>query len=138
MRHQKFHAKTLGPLLVVAMLGCGVAGVAAQTARVGEPVFELTVVAPRLVRRQTARDSASGAPAELVSLTRRVSYSDLDLTRYADVRELDRRIETVAREACEQLAGVFPLSDSNTPDCVAEAVAGAKAQAERAIAAASR
>jgi UrcA family protein len=136
MIHAGPRAKMLGPLLAAAILGA--VGVAAQTARVGEPVFELTVVAPRLVRRPVARESATGAPVELVSLTRRVSYSDLDLTQHADVLELDRRIEAVAREACEQLAGVFPLSDPKTPDCVAEAVSGAKAQAERAVAAASR
>lgn len=126
----------MNPMLAAALLACGAAAVSAQTARVGEPVFELTVVAPRLVRRPATRENATGAPVELVSLTRRVSYSDLDLAKPADVLELDRRIEAVAREACEQLAGVFPLSDARTPDCVAEAVAGAKTQAERAVAAA--
>lgn len=129
---------TLGAMLAALTIGSGAAGVSAQTVRVGEPVFELTVVAPRLVRRQMSRESATGAPVELVSLTRRVSFSDLDLAKHADVLELDRRIETVAREACDQLASVFPLSDPKTPDCVAEAVAGAKTQANQAALAAGR
>jgi UrcA family protein len=74
----------------------------------------------------------------LVSLTRRVSYADLNLATNADVVELEERIEATARLACGQLAEMFPLSDPNTPDCVREAVAGAKAQADEAVAAVSK
>jgi len=97
-------------------------------------VEELIVVeAPRVVR---VGRSPSGAPVELISLTRRVSYADLDLKLHADVRELERRINATAEEACMQLAELYPLSDTDMPTCVRQAVAGAMAQAEEAIAAA--
>jgi UrcA family protein len=113
-------------------VGAGLAAVA-QPSRAGDPIFELTVVAPRLVREEVGRQPATASDVELVSLTRRVSYSDLDLALHAHVLELERRIEATAREACEQLARLFPRSDPKTPDCLAEAVAGARVQAEQAI-----
>jgi UrcA family protein len=129
--------KMLGTTSVLACAAVGVlvGGLAAwsQPARVGDPIFEVTVVAPRLVRQEVGREPATASTVELVSLTRRVSYSDLDLALHASVLELERRIEATAREACAQLARLFPLSDPKTPDCVAEAVAGARAQAQQAV-----
>jgi UrcA family protein len=122
-------------MVVLAAAGSASLG-AAQPVRVGEPIFVLTVVAPRLVREEAGRDRATGAPAELVSLTRRVSYDDLDLKLHADVLTLQQRVESTAKKACEQLASLFPLSDPRTPDCIAEAVAGAMEQAKAAMAAA--
>ena len=133
MRRPAYHAALLALATILAG-GIGEAG--AQPARAGDPIFELTVVAPRLVRQELGRQPATASPVELVSLTRRISYSDLDLALHANVLELQRRIEATAREACEQLARLFPLSDPKTPDCVAEAVAGARLQAEQAIRAA--
>lgn len=99
-------------------------------------MFELVVVAPRLVRHEVGRTS-SGSPVELISLSRRVSYADLDLKVHANVIELDKRIENIAKEACEQLATLFPLSESSTEDCVDDAIDGAMAQARAAIEAAA-
>lgn len=122
-------------VVACAAVGVLVGGLAAwsQPARVGDPIFEVTVVAPRLVRQELGRAPATASPVELVALTRHVSYSDLDLALHANVLELERRIEATAREACEQLARLFPLSDPKTPDCVAEAVAGARVQAQQAV-----
>lgn len=109
----------------------------AQKVRVEEPIFELVVVAPRLVRHEVDRTNA-GSRVELVSLTRRVSYADLDLKSHANVVELEKRIENVAKEACEQLAGVFPLSESSTADCVEDAIDGTMEHVRAAIEAAAR
>jgi UrcA family protein len=108
----------------------------AQQVRVGEPMFELVVVAPRLVRHEVGRTN-SGSPVELVYLTRRVSYADLDLKVHANVLELEKRIEQTAREACKQLETLFPLSAADTPDCVGDAVDAAMKDARIAIAAAA-
>jgi len=99
---------------------------------------EIIVVAPRLVTREEVGRTASGSKVELISLTRRVSYADLNLATHADVMELEERIDATAKLACDQLAEMFPLSDPNTPDCVSEAVAGAKARVDEAVAAASK
>ena len=105
--------------------------------RAGDPIFEITVVAPRLVRKESERTPVGGK-TELVSMTRRVTFDDLDLTMHADVLELEKRINDTAKETCELLASVFPLSDPKTPDCVRESVDKAMVQVRAAIAAAEK
>jgi UrcA family protein len=101
----------------------------------GDTEEEVTVVAPRLVTRKTVRLPAN-AWIEEISLSRRVSYADLDLTLHTDVMELEKRIDDTAKEACGQLAELFP-GDPATQDCVRDAVASARAQKDAAVAAAS-
>jgi UrcA family protein len=57
-----------------------------------------------------------------------VSYADLDLAVHTDVTQLETRINDTAKEACDDLAKMYPLSDTKTPDCVRQAIAGAKPQ----------
>jgi UrcA family protein len=111
------------------------APIAAQ--RVGDPIFQITVIAPRIIRQEVGRTN-SGAPVEMISLTRRVDYKDLDLKQQASVAELETRVNEVAQEACAQLARVYPLSDPQTPDCVKDAVEKAMAQVKVAVAAANK
>jgi UrcA family protein len=120
--------------LAAAALAAG-APITAQ--RVGDPIFQITVIAPRLVTREAGR-TAAGSKVELISLTRRVDYKDLDLKQQASVAELETRVNEVAQEACAQLARVYPLSDPQTPDCVKDAVEKAMAQVKAAVAAANR
>jgi hypothetical protein len=47
-------------------------------------------------------------------------------------------VNEVAKEACDQLARVYPLSDPQTPDCVKAAVDKAMAQVRDAVAAANK
>src|SRR5512147_3028292 len=77
------------------------APIAAQL--VGDPIFQITVIAPRLVRQEVGRTN-SGAPVDMISLTRRVDYKDLDLKQQVSVAELETRGKEVAEEACAQLA----------------------------------
>jgi UrcA family protein len=105
--------------------------------RVGDPIFQITVIAPRLVTRDAGRTGA-GSKVELISLTRRVDYKDLDLKRQVSVAELETRVKEVAEEACAQLARVYPLSDPQTPDCVKDAVVKAMTQVKAAVAAANK
>ena len=99
---------------------------------------EVIVVAPRLVKRETLGRTATGADVERITLTRRVSYSDLDLTRHADVLELESRVSQMAETACAQLADLFPLDtdDPQNADCVRHAKASALAQVDAAAKAA--
>jgi UrcA family protein len=99
---------------------------------------EITIVAPRLVMRETVGRTSSGGKVELISLTRHVGYEDLNLTMHADVLTLEQRVNDVAKDSCEQLAKMYPLSDPNTPDCVREAVANAKTQVDAAVSAAGK
>ncbi len=98
---------------------------------------EITVVAPRLVTRQAGR-TAAGSNVELISLTRHVVYSDLNLTLHNDVMTLEKRVNDVAKEACDTLAKMYPLSDPNTPNCVEQATKEAKAQIDKLAGAAAK
>lgn len=94
---------------------------------------EITVQAPRLIREQS---TLSGGKTELISLTRRVSYADLDLTKHKDVMMLEQRIKDTAREACTALAKMYPNADASNPDCMRQAEKGAMDQANSVVAAA--
>jgi UrcA family protein len=90
---------------------------------------ELIIRAPDVVRRPLPR-SGPGAPTglsnpEIISLTRAVSYSDLDLGRPGDVQELQRRIGTTARDICAELQRRYPRQNPefvySAADCVKKA-----------------
>jgi UrcA family protein len=83
----------------------------------------VVVTAPR----HQQRDSATGAPVEWVSTSRVVRYGDLDLSRRWGVRELRVRIERAARSACDELDATYPISASDNPPCVRDAIRNALA-----------
>jgi UrcA family protein len=125
-------------LLALAATGLFVKTDPAIAQQGAEPMEEIVVEAP-IVRRQVGR-SAAGAKIEVIELRRRLSYADLDLSKDADVTELKTRIETTAKESCEQLSDMFPLNPSDTSEihrCTNQAVNGAEEQVQTAIAAAS-
>jgi UrcA family protein len=95
---------------------------------------ENVVIRAPLILRQAAPDSGSGllagrlAPSpQIVSLTRAVRYSDLDLTRPAGVAVLEARVRNTARDVCQDLHRQFPNANAriNYPypsrDCVRKA-----------------
>jgi UrcA family protein len=77
--------------------------------------------------------SAIGAPIEEVTITHRVSYADLDLTKTADAAELRRRVQETARAACRQLDALYPLEAKNARECTRNAIARASSQVDNAI-----
>ncbi|NIM21450.1 MAG: UrcA family protein, partial [Candidatus Latescibacteria bacterium] len=46
---------------------------------------------------------------ETIALKRQVSFADLDLSKHSDVIELEKRVEIVAKEACEKLEEMYPF-----------------------------
>lgn len=126
---------SVSALLVSLLAGLTVSGPAVAQ-KASQTLEEITVVAPRTVTRKTVGRASDGAKIELISLTRRVDYSDLDLAAHADVMTLQKRIDDIARQSCDDLAQMYPLSDDRTPECVRQAVASAKAQVDQAVAAA--
>lgn len=78
----------------------------------------ITVTAPP----SHERDSATGAPIGWVSASRVVRYDDLDLSRGWGMRTLHARIERAARSACDELDNAYPITASDSPPCVREAV----------------
>ena len=111
----------------------------ASAQQAAEEVIEEIVVQAPIVRRQVGR-TAIGAKIEVIELRRRVSYADLDLSKDADVTALKARIETTAKESCEQLSDMFPLNPSDRAEirrCTNQAVDGTEEEVQAAIAAAS-
>jgi UrcA family protein len=122
---------------VVAVVLAVAAGVGNEAAaQLEDAAGWITVIAPRAVRQQVGR-TAGGAQLEIISLTRHVSYADLDLAMYAHVLELEKRVNEMAQTACEQLAALYPLAETETPECVRQAAEGAMTQVRQVAAAAS-
>jgi UrcA family protein len=69
----------------------------------------VTVQAPRVVHRN-AGTTAGGISVEQVSLSRRVSYADLNLDTAAGRVALHERIRANAWEACQQLTSLSPFA----------------------------
>ena len=97
---------------------------------------EIVVVAPRVWREEASRrDSATGARIETVTVRNVVTAADLDLRYDRDVRELRRRIEASAADACSEAEyegrGV---SITSRRQCVREATREAMTQADDLIA----
>jgi UrcA family protein len=92
--------------------------------------------------RVEIKSSTTALPSqktEIIELKRVLNIRDLDLTKYADVIELNSRIENVAKESCKKLSDMFPLNRSNSSEmrrCRTDAIASTKEQTEPAIAAA--
>ena len=101
---------------------------------------EVIVTAPRILRRETIDRSIGGGTVEQVTLTRRVSYADLDLKKPADVDELGRRVDAMAHEACQLLVDIKPVADAepSESECIRRAIAGAKTQVDAAVTAANQ
>lgn len=86
----------------------------------------LTVVAPRVLRGQAGPAWAQGAPIEVVSLSKTVSFADLDLTTSGGVDEFKKRIMYAALAACDELEAEYPSNryvlvpaTQNCPDTTA-------------------
>lgn len=120
-------------LLAGAFVGNDQGAFAQQT---GDRIEEIVVTAPAMYRREVS-DSPT-MKTEVVELTRRVTFGDLDLTKHAGVTELNARIEAVARDSCERLAEMFRLDEPGirgVERCTEEAVQRAEEQVEEIVAA---
>src|SRR5262245_8682955 len=86
---------------------------------------EIILRPPDVVRHRLPSSGLRAPPGlmypEIISLTRAVSYADLDLSRPGDVREMQRRVGNTARDICQELAQRFSRQSggyvSSTNDC---------------------
>lgn len=127
-------ALSMGRLALTAMVV--VVGLRTQAQEPKTTLEEIIVEAPWQIQKEVVGRTSAGGKIEQISLTRRVDYSDLDLTKYSDVQELEQRVGEVAKNSCDALAQMYPLSNPNIQSCVDNAVQGAMAQEKQAIAAA--
>ena len=114
----------------------------AQAPSLNQPVVvqEVVIYARHVVRRQVGVSPGTGARIEIVSLTRHIGFSDLDVTQESGAAELRNRISTAAKESCQQIETDYPSAvyppDPPDQDCVKSATDGAMAIAAQVIAAA--
>lgn len=111
--------------------------IAANLAADQQETEEIVVKAP-FERIKVRSAPGSSLDAEIIELKRQVNIADLDLTKPADVKELDARINAIAKESCQKLSDMFPMDHSDPVEmnrCVKSAIASANKQKELAIAA---
>lgn len=111
--------------LAAAALGIALSGPA--PADTGSDVVIVTQ-APRL---------GPGAGDQIVSLTRRVSYADLDLSTYSGAKQLEERVHEVANTLCGELerrSASFPNAVARQA-CIKGAVADGMEHVRAAVAA---
>ncbi len=118
-------------LFCLAAIGAASAAIAADA------IPEVTVEAARSVKQEPTMPG--GAKVEVVSVSHRVTYNDLDLTKSADAATLEQRISSAAKSACTELDKLYPIGSSptQTDACTKSATDKAMARAKAVIAKAS-
>lgn len=132
MNTKRSIALTLQAACAAASIGLGM-GVAAA-----DELGQITIGAGQLTKTVVGRSPSTGAAIEDIVLTRHVNYSDVDLGTRAGALELENRVKSVARAACELLAGLYPPTERDSADCTKQATEDAMVQVRVAIAAAAQ
>jgi len=95
----------------------------------------VTVVAAPIELRHEGRTVRG--PIQVTELKRRVSYADLELHSRADMTMLETRIETIAREICQELSYMVPFGTrTELRRCVKRAIHETEEQVQAAMASA--
>ena len=131
MSHVKsgFRSMILAPLsLAIAIAG---------TALAAGDIQQVTVEASRPNKEVIGRTSM-GAPIELFTVKRKVSYADLDLKTQSGAATLESRVTEAAQAACKSLDKFLPLSNAGGIGCVKATVDASMVEARSVIAAAKK
>ena len=91
-------------------------------------LHELIVVIPSPVHRTVVGRADNGGPIEELSLSRVVTYGDLDLNALRDFLTLNARVADAARLACRELAEARPLAHVDEFACARDAAHNARKQ----------
>jgi UrcA family protein len=118
----------------MTLLAVGI--VAASSQALAQDISEVIIQAERPTKVVVGRSSATGAPIEVITLTRRVNFADLDIKTVAGATELETRVSETAKDACKQLDSLYPLIKD--ADCVKRATDGAMVQVRTAVASAQK
>ena len=96
----------------------------------------IVIIAVALLAAPFAQPAAAQGPA--ADRTQIVSYADLDLSREADVRELDRRIDRAVKQVCGIASDIDLEGKNEVRRCRTLTSASLAAERGRALASASR
>jgi len=118
------------PLLILGLqvFPAGLAQAASQEEQV-------TVDGPYTVQTQVTKRAMQGRmEEETISVSQKVAYSDLDMSRQSDVDKLRDRVRTAAKDSCRELERRFPsavyIPDRTRFECVRDATSQAMAQVD--------
>jgi UrcA family protein len=75
---------------------------------------------------------------QVISVSQRVSYADLNLATTAGSREMEQRVRTTAKALCEKLQQKYVFSGTTAETCFRNAVDKGMADVRTAIAAAEK
>lgn len=118
------------PFPVFALLA---ASLCLSAAALADNTMETITITAGVMTKTVMERSAIGVPTELVTVSHRVSYADLNLATHSGAMALKRRVETAARMACEQLDKLYPNEEPELSHCIHLAVRKASGQVDRAI-----
>ena len=93
-----------------------------------QPQDELVVSSARSV----------GASHQAVSVSRRVSYADLNLGTYSGAQEIEARVRSTAKALCDKLDGMYRTSGIDVETCVRRTISKGMADVRAAIAGAEK
>ena len=130
--NQNIFARRSTQFLLVAM-GAGLAVMGSPA--IAQPIEEITVTAPSIYQEIKGHKASTTAPGERITVTHYINYADLDLSKSADVAELETRVNNSAKAVCVQLDKLFPLIRPDL-NCVRKAADGGMEQVHQAVAAA--
>ena len=99
-----------------------------------QPMPQVIVEAPHI--EKSTQTGPAGQRRETLSIVYKVDYSDLNLATNSGAVELQNRIKDSAKQACQQLAKLFPDTAEGDTPCVQGAIKSAMVQANKFIAAA--
>lgn len=122
------HKPRLALLAVLTMTAASTVAIAAESQITEHVIVEAGRPTAKVVGR-----SATGAPIEEVSLSARVTYSDLELSIPSNAKVFKQRVHDAAREVCDRLEQMYPLG-GGSDSCVRKAEEGAQPQVTAAIA----
>ena len=95
---------------IILILGAGTS-CAGSALAADKATEEVAVAAPFTIREENLPGTFPGRmPMQRVTVETNVSFSDLDLSKAADVDTMKERIRSAAREDCRELDRRFPQS----------------------------
>lgn len=109
----------------------------AGLARAASEEEQVTVDGPYTVQHRVSKRAIQGRmEEETISVSQKVGYSDLDMSRQSDVDTLRDRVRTAAKDSCRELERRFPPSvyvpDQTRFECVRDATRQAMAEVDAA------
>ena len=107
----------------------------AAVAQAASQEEQVTVEGPYTVQHHVTKRAIRGRmQEETISVSQKVGYSDLDMSRQSDVDKLRDRVRIAAKDSCRELERRFPsavyIPDQTKFECVRDATDQAMAQVD--------